>query len=299
MTERTTPTPTPTPARGGAAPWAAALVIGGMLALAAGPSRTIVPTIDGASISQLIETVTTGLKQIQSLRQLGRSLLDVKDSIGSVASVEAFKDALLSDDITSAIDAPAWLDAAQNAITGARGENEEQRDPDTGPGESPVLVRGGTIEEWDPDTAIDRPQMGSAGEAMKWTVEELYGIGLPNHTGSNRLAAQEVRRMRRHMEQSAALNAYAVGSAAPAAMERYEQERAHLAEQLDSAVSLREETSVSALASIAALSGRAEQTLISAAALELRAIEVISRGPALITSETRERLIAIAGGSPE
>ena len=317
------------------------------LAMWAASTQSLVPTHDYASVLQLIDTVSSSLKQVQGLRQLGRSFADIKDSIGSLGQVANFKNDLIDVDFMRTLSTPKWSmydqdwqdwedwgPGGEGGVFGKDGERIREaerirREERIGGGaaggtggaetaggagtdagservgmaasseggssesraSSPLIVRGGPPSEWDPEEAVDRPSLETAGQANKWTVNELYGVSAKGLRGQNRTEGERIKALRRTILQGAARNAYTIGAAAPAAMKEYEEEREHLAKQLDAATSLREETAVLGLAIIASLSGRAEQTLISASALELKAIELIAESPPLVTQEMKDRLL--------
>ena len=259
------------------------------LTLWAASTQSLVPVHDHANVTQLIDNVTSSLKQVQGLRQLGQSFADVTDSIGSLGEVANFKNALIDIDFMRDLSIPKWSSIIGG---GGDGDREGDREGDSGStANNPLIVRGGPPDGWDSEEAVDRPTLETAEQANEWTVNELYGVSSAGLHGQNQAEAERVKALRRTMLQGAARNAYTIGAAAPAAMKEYEEEREHLAKQLDAATSLREETAVLGLAIIAALSGRAEQTLIAASALELEAMSLIAESPPMVSQEMKDRLL--------
>ena len=258
-------------------------------------AQSTVPTFDGAQVAELIDSVTNALKQIQSLRQLGQSFVDFKDSVGSISDVAEFKSVLSDTESWRSVRSPKWLsDEATVAndpdAVGPRGPADEGE-------EEPYAVRrGGPIEEWDREEAVDRPKLENARMATEWTLDELYGRAPKDAVAKEISETRRIIRMRGRMLQGAARTAYAVGSAAPAAIAEYEEEREMLMEKLDEATSLREEVSVAAMASIAGLAARSEQVLINGIALELEALDKLMQTPKIMNEKTRE---IILGESPD
>ena len=254
-------------------------------------AESAVPTFDGAAVAELIDSATSALKQIQSLRQLGQSFVDFKDSIGGISDVAEFKSILGETDVWRSVAAPKWLsdkrhESAEPGGAGPRGDGDEQAEPY-------VVRRGGPIEEWDRDKAVDRPKLENARMATEWTLNELYGEAHADAVARQISESRRIQRMRGRMMQAAARTAYAVGSAAPAAIAEYEAEREMLMEKLGEATSLREEVSVAAMASIAGLAARSEQVLINGVALELEALGTLLQGEEIMSEERRQ---AILGG---
>ena len=163
-----------------------------------------------------------------------------------------------------------------------------------GEAEAGVLTdRGGPMSDWDPEQSVDRPGFTSAKEAAGFALTELYHVredGADVAAESERSRIEQIHRVRGKLQQSAALYAWSLASAAPQALRQREEERNQLVELMGESEDLRGDVMALSTAVVLGVAARTDALLIEAAGVELNAIAKLAEQPEVLTAEEQARL---------
>ena len=293
-----------------------------------------IPTFDASNLKELVDNVRTAAATVQQLRGLAGGLVRIKDSIGGGLDVDSV-DRIAANTggwIGNAERTDGWIrdkyDLGEEdeqrpatyqggsqgspgllkvaAPSGRRGAAwppaggliEVQAGPHTDEAPPPLTQRGGPIDEWKEGEAVDRPGFANAKQAMGFALAKLFHLqeeGTDPARADERKARHAIHTRRAQFERAAALNAWALASAAPQALAEREEQRNELIGLMDKASGLRDDVMALGAATIMTVAARTDLLLLHAAGVELEAMRVLKDQPATLTDATRRRL---AGGEP-